>query len=226
MSLDLPTSPPQPSIHALFTGGPKRLHDARGDYHSSIAREEVHGPAQLALRGFVGDRNAQDYHGTLDTAVCFHALSHYAHWNSTLGMALKPGSVGENLTLDGADDQSICVGDVYRLGTARVQVSAPRGPCETQARFVGRPDWVKLTLQALRTGLYARVLTPGTVQAGDAFLLEQRPNPGLSILELNRCWHHQFDPYLARLYIEAEGLMDWWQGRLRQRLAALPSQPR
>jgi MOSC domain-containing protein YiiM len=210
--------PTRPTLLAVFTSLPKTLHDAHGEYRSSIAKQAVLGPVALETRGFVGDQSTQSYHGSPEAAVCFHALAHYEFWNSTYGMALKPGSVGENITLDGADDSTVCVGDVYQAGTARLQISAPRGPCETQARYVGRGDWVKLTLQELRTGFYARVLTPGTLQAGDALILEHRPNRGLSIRELNRCWYHQFDPYLAELYLGAEGLMEWWKQKLRGKL--------
>ena len=96
---------------------------------------------------------------------------------------------------------------------------SPRSPCENQARFVGRADWVKLTVQELRTGMYARVLEPGIMQAGDQVILVSQPNPGLTIRDLNDCWYHNLNPELAERLIAAEGLMEWWKDRLRAKAA-------
>ena len=212
-----------PSCHILsvFIGKTKTLVDSGGEWQSSIARDRVDGPVQLETRGFVGDQATQPYHGSPETAVCIHSQTHYDFWNATLQMDLKPGSVGENITLDTWDDSRVCVGDVLRMGSALIQISSPRSPCENQARFVGRTDWVKRTIQELRTGNYARVLEPGTMQAGDQVILVSQPNPGLTIRDLNDCWYHNFDPELAERLIAAEGLMDWWKDRLRAKAAQM-----
>ena len=211
-------------ILGIFVGKTKTLTDVRGEWQSSIARDRVDGPVQLETRGFVGDQATQPYHGSPDIAICIHSQTHYDFWNETLQMNLQPGGVGENLTLDTWDDNNLCVGDQLRIGAALIQISAPRSPCENQARFVGRPDWVKRTLQELRTGIYARVLEPGSVRAGDQITLEKRPNPGLTIRELNDCWYFNFELALAERFIAAEGLMAWWQQRFREKAAEVNSQ--
>ena len=205
------------SVLAIFVGGPKTLVDARGEWRSSIARDRVNEPAHLEIGGFVGDQATQSYHGSPELAICIHAQNHYDFWNSSLQMNLHPGAVGENITFDTWDDSNVCVGDVLRIGTACIQISAPRSPCENQARFVGRPDWVKRTIQELRTGMYARVLTPGTLQTGDPITLQERPNPDLTIRELNACFYHTYNTALADRFIAAEGLMEWWKQRLRDK---------
>jgi MOSC domain-containing protein YiiM len=204
-------------ILAIFIGGPKTLVDARGEWRSSIARDRIDGSVRLELRGFVGDQATQSYHGSPELAVCIHAQRHYDFWNTTLHMNLQPGAVGENITFDTWDDSSVCVGDVLRIGTARIQISASRTPCENQARFIGRPDWVKRSIQELRTGMYARVLEPGTLQTRDRVILEVRPNPALTIRHLNACYYHSYNAALADRFIAAEGLMEWWKQRLRDK---------
>ncbi|MEZ4664890.1 MAG: MOSC domain-containing protein [Caldilineaceae bacterium] len=192
--------------------------DARGAWESSIYREQVHGPVMLETRGLVGDKATQPYHGTPELAVCCHFLDHYRFWNAHYDMNLQAGNVGENWALENIREDEVCIGDIYRVGAALVQVSAPRSPCETQARRIGRPDWVKLTLQELRTGIYLRVLEPGMVQAGDAWRLVERLNPGKTPPMLNRCWYHEFDAELAQEFAAMPGLMQWWQQRFAEKL--------
>ena len=58
-------------ILAIFTGGPKTLVDACGAWQSSIARDWMEQPAQLEIRGFVGDQATQSYHGSPELASAF-----------------------------------------------------------------------------------------------------------------------------------------------------------
>lgn len=136
----------QPFLHSIYVGQPKTMTDHRGTWTSSIYRDLVHGPITLEIRGLDGDKATQPYHGTPEIAVCCHFLDHYRFWNAHYGLDLQPGNVGENWSLEHIAEEDICIGDIYRVGTALVQVSAPRTPCENQARRIGRTDWVKLTL--------------------------------------------------------------------------------
>ena len=161
---------------------------------------------------------AQPYHGGLGAAICVHLADHYAFWAARYGVVLAPGSVGENLTIAGMTEAEVCAGDRVRLGTAVVQVSGPRVPCANLARRIGRPDWVKRTVIENRTGFYLRVLEPGTLQAGDRWHLEQRPNPTGSIPAMNRCIYLDFDPDYAGEMLAMEGLETWWKDQARERL--------
>lgn len=207
-----------PHIHSVFVGGSKTLSDARGEWHSSIYRDLVDGPVQVTTEGLVGDSNTQPYHGGPELAICCHFMEHYRFWQEKYGLDLAPGNVGENWTLDRITEDEICVGDIYNVGSAQVQVSAPRSPCESQSRRIGHPDFVKLTLQALRTGIYLRVLEPGVVQEGDLFELQERLNPGMTIPALNRCFYHEFDANLAEAFATMPGLMSFWQENFAKKL--------
>ncbi|MBI1922760.1 MOSC domain-containing protein [Candidatus Poribacteria bacterium] len=200
-----------PNIHSIFIGQPKTIADERGTWTSSIYRDSVDGPVQLQKGGLAGDKVAQPYHGGPDAAVCVHLLNHYRFWNEHYGMNLKPGHVGENFTLDNLTEDQVCAGDIVRVGTALLQVSGPRVPCANLARCIGRSDWVKLTITENRTGFYMRVLEPGTVQRGDAWLLQERLNPDGSIPAINRCVYLCFDPSYAIRMTQMHGLGDWWK---------------
>jgi MOSC domain-containing protein YiiM len=207
------------SIHSIYIGQPQTFNDEHGSWRSSIFRSPVEGPIELGPRGLAGDEVTDTQnHGTPSQAVCCHPLGHYHFWNEQYGMALTAGNVGENWTLADADEAEICVNDVYRVGTARVRVSGPRVPCSKQARRVGRADWVELTLKELRPGFYLWVLTPGVVQAGDQWHLEERPFPDATLHALNRCAYHDFDPVVAQSFLDIPDLHAHWRKRLSTRL--------
>jgi MOSC domain-containing protein YiiM len=207
-----------PIIHSVFIGQPKTITDERGTWTSSIYRDRVDGPVSLQKEGLVGDKAAQPYHGGPDSALCVHLLDHYRFWQQHYGLDLQPGSVGENLTLDGISEDEICVGDIVRVGSGLIQVSGPRVPCANQARRIGRSDWVKLTIRENRTGFYTRVIEPGMVEAGDAWELQERLHSDGSIPAINDCVYLQFDPEYASRILEMPGLAEWWKEQMIQRL--------
>lgn len=205
------------SIHTLLVGQPQDLADQRGAWRSAIYRVPVTGPIALGPRTLDGDQVADTQnHGSPDQAVCCHPIDHYRYWNEVYRLTdpavkIEPGGVGENWTLDGATERDVCVGDVYAVGTARVQVSAPRYPCSKQERKLQLPGFLRRTLDTMRTGFYLRVLTPGVVQAGDELILEQRPHPELTIERVNACVHRALDPAFAHELLAVPELAAGWK---------------
>jgi MOSC domain-containing protein YiiM len=198
-------------------GGPKSISDERGEWVSSILRERVAGPVRLLSDGFAGDKVAQPYHGGPEAAVCVHLAEHYEFWRSCYGVDLGHGYLGENLVLEQVKEADVFVGDQIRIGSALVQVSGPRVPCENQARRVGRKEWVRWTIRENRTGFYLRVLEPGLVKEEDRWVLERRINQSGSISVLNEVFYLAFDASRAEEMAEMQGLANWWKHQLREK---------
>ncbi len=205
------------TVKALFAGQPKSITDQRGTWTSSIGRDPVSGPIQVTTAGLAGDKVTQPMHGGPGQALCVHLEDHYAFWKMHYDMDLPAGRVGENVTLDGITEDQVCAGDIVRLGTALVQVSGPRVPCGNQARWIGRKDWVNLTIKENRTGFYLRVLEEGILQPGDAWTLQERLNPDGSIPAINRCMYLEFDAGYAQRLTDMPGLEQWWKDRIRKK---------
>lgn len=154
---------------------------------TSINRRPVHESVDLTITGFAGDRPSnQEVHGGVDRAACCYPHEHYAHWRDVLGGEVEVPAFGENLTTHGALETEVCVGDVYRIGGATVQISQPRQPCGTLAMWIGHSHLPKWVNEAGYTGFYLRVLSPGSVRAGDEMTLIERPLVGATILALTR----------------------------------------
>ena len=203
-------------IHTQSLGRPQTLSDSKGTWRSAIFRRPVDGPVELGFGGLAGDQVTDTrYHGDADKAVCCYFLSHYFCWNVEYSLApesvLGPGAVGENWTLDPGTEEDVFIGDIYQAGTSRVQVSAPRFPCWKQERKLGLPSFLERTIATMRTGFYVRVLTPGAVAAGDALILESRPNPRLSVCEVNRSIHRSDDNGLATSLLKTPELAESWK---------------
>jgi MOSC domain-containing protein YiiM len=211
-------------VHSVYVGQPQTITDTEGVWRSSIYRQLVSGPIELREAGLAGDQVTDTKnHGSPDQAVCCHSMEHYDYWNDFHDLvgtdrALGAGSLGENWTLIDADEGEICIGDVYHVGGARVQVSGARIPCGKQVRKTGLPDFRECTLETLRLGFYLRVLTPGILAAGDDWILEDRPQPTLGLRIVNACAHHELDRELAQQLAETPELSASWRQIFRARL--------
>ncbi len=152
----------------------------RGAERSAIQKAAREGPIQLTWLGLVGDEQADPrYHGGRDKAIHHYAFDHYPMWASQAPDPLRlsaPGAFGENISTRGLTDDTVCIGDRYRLGSALVEVSQPRQPCWKQAQVLAWPTLPKLMVRAAKSGWYYRVIEEGAVAAGDMLTLTARPH--------------------------------------------------
>ena len=143
------------------------------------------GPMREGLgSGLVGDTiGNQKLHGGDDQAVYAYAREDLDEWEGRLSRPLANGMFGENLTTAGIDVTGARIGERWRVGTAGLllEVSAPRTPCRTFAAFLDIRGWIKTFTDAGKPGAYLRVISPGTVQAGDAIDIEHRPDHDVTI---------------------------------------------
>ncbi|MEM8995802.1 MAG: MOSC domain-containing protein [Acidobacteriota bacterium] len=196
-------------------------YDVDGDRPWTSAIVKTPTPERLALgrTQLEGDRQADlRHHGGADKAVLAYAARHYDAWAPDY--AFPWGGFGENWTVDGHREDSVCLGDVYAVGTARVQVSQPRQPCWKLNR---RWKIKGLALEAQRSGRlgwYFRVLQTGHVKVGDVFELLERPLPDWSLERLNTLMHRdKKNRGDAALLAECELLAESWRDTFRKRAA-------
>jgi MOSC domain-containing protein YiiM len=98
---------------------------------------------------------------------------------------VEHGAFGQNFTIAGLTEHQLCIGDVWSVGEARVQVSQPRQPCWKLARKWRMDDLPDRIVQSGRTGWYFRVLRSGTVEGGALLTLVERPHPSWTIAAAN-----------------------------------------
>lgn len=126
----------------------------------------------------------------------------------------KPGSIGENLSATHMHEHSVCIGDIYQVGSTILQVSSPRIPCwKIDAKFK-QPNLSQFISQHRLSGWYYRVLQNGNLHKGDKIVLQQRPNPNVSIDTMLSVINKTAKPEQTELAINAVGLDPDWQRRL------------
>jgi len=107
-------------------------------------------------------------HGGEQRAVFVYQIGSYRYWEHELGRGdFVYGQFGENFTVDGLDDDQVCIGDRYRIGTAVFEVTQPRVTCYRVGIRMKDPRIPALLVSHHRPGFYFRVLEEGHVQAGD-----------------------------------------------------------
>ncbi len=178
-------------IKSLNVGMPRKELFHGKEFITGMCKKPVTIPLALTHQGLEGDGVGDlKHHGGSDKAVCVYTLDHYEYWEKILGRKMPDAAFGENFTVTDMNDDGICVGDIYRAGTAIMQVSQPRQPCSTLAARYGRDDFVKLVVESGRTGFYLRVLEEGKVKAGDSLQLLEQDQRRVSVAFANHIYHH------------------------------------
>ena len=179
------------TVESLNIGLPKKELFYGKEIVTGIRKQPAAGSLHLGKLGFENDGVGDlKHHGGDDKAVCVYSQDHYPYWEDVLGIKLPVAAFGENLTVSDVHEDHICIGDIFQLGTAVVQVSQPRQPCRTLAARYGRDDLIKLVVDSGRTGFYFRVLEEGIVKKGDELILKERDPRSISVSFANHTYHH------------------------------------
>ncbi|MHB1359192.1 MAG: MOSC domain-containing protein [Rhodocyclaceae bacterium] len=214
---------PACNVDAVFVGAVAVLAD--DSRSSAIVKTAVTGPVRLSDTGLAGDTHADlQAHGGPDKALHLFPAEHYARLLAAFPAArnLLPGGLGENITTRGLTEDTVCIGDIFALGAARLQVTQPRTPCWKIDRRTGCEGVAAYIAEHGCTGWHYRVLEPGTLAAGDRLVHLERP---AGAVPLARFWRTVRTPRplpaaLAML-AAAPGLSPEWERKLRDRSARL-----
>ncbi|WP_274363765.1 MOSC domain-containing protein [Paenibacillus thermotolerans] len=209
-----------PTIIGLYAGMPRTITNASGTFTSGIVKSPVTG-AFLSVNGFVGDGVANEkFHGGTERAVCVYSYEHYPLWEKERGAPLERPGFGENLLVAGMLEKNVCIGDIYRLGEAVVQVSQSRNPCYTISRRNEFDPMLARVIETGFTGYFFRVLQEGEVRTDSRIELVEKHPKGISVFETNRVLFRDLSnaPAVAEL-LEHDALAEAWKDTLRRRAA-------
>ena len=136
---------------------------------TAIWKEPVEGPRTVRRINIDGDDQADRLaHGGEHRAVFVYQLDSYRYWERELGRTdFTYGQFGENFTVEGLADDTVCIGDRYRIGDALFEVTQPRVTCYRVGIRMNERAMPTLLVAHHRPGFYFRVLEEGAVQAGD-----------------------------------------------------------
>ncbi len=174
-------------VRSVNVGAIRRVEHRGREVTTGIWKEPVAGPVAVRGVNLEGDDQAdRRFHGGPDKAVYAYAVEDYAWWEAELGRALAPGTLGENLTVEGIDLAAAVVDERWLVGTAVLEVCQPRTPCWKLGLRMGDDGFPARFSAAGRPGAYLRISREGEVGAGDEVIRFHIPDRGLTIGEVAR----------------------------------------
>ena len=160
------------------------------------------------------------HHGGEFKACYLFSADYYPDWKVKYPhLEWDWGMFGENLTVSGLNEDHLFVGDIYTLGTAKIQITEPRQPCHKLGIRFGNQGVLQEFIDYGHPGTYVRILEEGLVKTGDEMVLESSdPNP-LSIRQYNELVNSRDkDLNLVRLAVNNESIREKKRKALQQLL--------
>ena len=192
---------------------------------TGIFKEAAQGRVKLGGSNLEGDGQADLVgHGGIYKAVHVYSIENYDYWKRELGRDdFSYGQFGENFTVEGMPDDKVNVGDVFRVGTALVEVTQPRVPCFKLAMKMEMPNFLKVLMPSERVGFYLRVLEEGEVGAGDVL---ERVKVGPEQMSVREMFHLLYfakqKPEGARKALRIPAMSPGWRGSFEEIVGKAP----
>ncbi|MCV7225791.1 MOSC and FAD-binding oxidoreductase domain-containing protein [Mycolicibacterium komossense] len=214
-----------PTLHSVNVGLPKNVPWNDEIVFTSVWKTPVDGPRMVRRLNIDGDGQGDLHgHGGEHRAVFVYQLDSYRYWQEFLGRsAIETGQFGENFTVDGLTDDTVCIGDRYQIGEALFEVTQPRVTCFRLGMRMAEPRMPALVVAHHRPGFYFRVITEGLVAPGDDIVKTHSGEGQVSVAEADALLYlPNRDP--ARLAVAAAipALSQGWRQSFLELLAPAP----
>lgn len=133
------------------------------------------------------------------------------------------GSIGENVSAPSMNENSVFIGDEYKLGSTVLRVVSPRAPCSRINERYGKTKIDQFIAQHGITGWYYSVVEEGRVHLGDKIELIKRLDSPVSVKQvwqIRNLKEQVNDPGLALKLayhaLQQKALSPEWQGHLNR----------
>lgn len=207
-------------IISINIGKPTQIQYNNRELSTGIFKTPSDKALFLTSVNFEGDGQADlVHHGGRDKAVCVYPYEHYPYWENELNQKLEYSAFGENLTTQGLLETGVCIGDIFQLGEAVVQVSQPRQPCFKLSVRYGAPDMPLKVQETGYTGFYFRVLQEGLVSKADSLIRTSCHPMGVTLAYANQIMHRdKNDTEGIKKILEVDELSANWRKTFVKRL--------
>ena len=189
--------------------------------HTAVWKKPAAGPRMVRRLNIDGDGQGDlAGHGGEQRAVFVYQIESYRYWQEQLGRDdFTYGQFGENFTIQGLADDQVCIGDRYQIGGAVFEVTQPRVTCFRVGIRMNDSQMPALLVSHHRPGFYFRVLTEGTVEAGQEITKLASGPEGMTVAEMDALLYlpgHPRQQLLRALRIPA--LSGGWQASFQEML--------
>jgi ferredoxin-NADP reductase/MOSC domain-containing protein YiiM len=208
-----------PRLLSVNVGLPRDIEWKGRTVHTGIWKNPAQGRCRVRRLNLEGDGQGDlDGHGGEQRAVFAYQIESYRHWQeqlkrSDLGDPKSYGQFGENFTIEGLPDDTVCIGDRYRIGSALFEVTQPRVTCYRVGIRMNEPRMAALLTSSGRPGFYFRVLEEGEVGAGDEIVKAGEAKERMTVAEINALLYSPDHPReLLERALRIEALSPGWRG--------------
>jgi MOSC domain-containing protein YiiM len=181
-------------VLSINVGTPREFEYNGRPARSAIWKSPVSGPVEARGVNLAGDDQAdRGAHGGPDKAVYAYAIEDARWWEREVGRPFVFGEFGENLTTEGIAVNDSPIGERWQIGTAVFEVSEPRVPCWRLGVRMNDSQFLRRFIEALRPGTYLRIVTEGSLAAGDPIRVVKKSDTQLTVRDVFRIYNRDRD---------------------------------
>ena len=124
--------------------------------------------AEFDLTGIPADAHSGNWH----RQISLLGTPSIRRFESRMSRTINPGEFGENITVDGIDLNEVSILDHFRIGNVDLEITQIGKTCHGDDCAIFR-EVGKCVMP--KEGLFARVITPGMIEAGQEMIYLPRP---------------------------------------------------
>lgn len=174
----------EPKVIKIASGTIVEYGENESKFFSAYKKSNTYQFAFVFENGLECDQQAdKKHHGGIDKAILIASNQHIKRFEDEYQTTLDNDAFGENILIDNLDEKDIHVGDIYKIGDCKIQITQPRQPCWKIGAIFGK-NVSRYITKHHATGWYAKVLQEGEIRKSDLFELISRESP-YSIYELS-----------------------------------------